>query len=266
MGLTPVKTRIREIAALRPVERARRALGLQAEPPCLHMSFTGNPGTGKTTVGLRIAEMLHQLGYIRRNSVVSVTRDDLVGQYIGHTAPKAKEVLKKAMGRARYRPARIGVDQGAVLFPVGGRRCGDRAGGALGNNLIIAVGGSDGLVNKKAFDEHKVIYVNLGTPLRGFPQWKSYGVCSGKADQDINPKFLSFSIYSVDYPCKITVADTSERDYQLNIRNEPPDPLIGCGASVSPAWRQDVHVKKETRTSGTSRRRRRPPAGRWWVQ
>ncbi len=98
VGLVPVKTRIREIAALLIVETARRGLGLQAEPPSLHMCFTGNPGTGKTTVGQRIAEMLHQLGYIRRNHVVSVTRDDMVGQYIGHTAPKTKEILKKAMG------------------------------------------------------------------------------------------------------------------------------------------------------------------------
>jgi probable Rubsico expression protein CbbX len=98
VGLVPVKTRINEIAALLLVENARRSLGLQAEPPSLHMCFTGNPGTGKTTVAGRIADILHQLGYIRRNHVVAVTRDDLVGQYIGHTAPKTKEVLKKAMG------------------------------------------------------------------------------------------------------------------------------------------------------------------------
>lgn len=98
VGLTPVKTRIREIAHLLLIDKLRKSVGLAAEPPPLHMSFTGRPGTGKTTVAMRMAEILKRLGYVRKGQLVVATRDDLVGQYIGHTAPKTKEVLKRAMG------------------------------------------------------------------------------------------------------------------------------------------------------------------------
>lgn len=98
VGLQSVKTRIREIAALLLVERMRRSFGLTTQPPTLHMSFTGPPGTGKTSVAMRMATILHRLNYVRKGHLVAVTRDDLVGQYIGHTAPKTKEVLKRAMG------------------------------------------------------------------------------------------------------------------------------------------------------------------------
>ncbi len=98
VGLAPVKQRITEISSLLLVERVRQRLGLAADPPTLHMSFTGNPGTGKTTVAMSMADILHRLGYLKTPRVICVTRDDLVGEYIGHTAPKTKEVVKKALG------------------------------------------------------------------------------------------------------------------------------------------------------------------------
>ncbi|MCA1821078.1 MAG: AAA family ATPase, partial [Pseudonocardia sp.] len=98
VGLAPVKNRIREIAALLLVDRARAQFGLSTSRPNLHMCFTGSPGTGKTTVAMRMADLLYRLGYLRRGHLISSTRDDLVGQYVGHTAPKTKEVLKRAMG------------------------------------------------------------------------------------------------------------------------------------------------------------------------
>ncbi|MHA6616270.1 CbbX protein [Pseudonocardia sp. DLS-67] len=112
VGLAPVKTRIEEIASLLLVDRMRERYGITARRPNLHMCFTGNPGTGKTTVALRMAELLHRLGYVRRGHVVSVTRDDLVGEYVGHTAPKTKDVIKRAMGGVLF------IDEAYYLYKV----------------------------------------------------------------------------------------------------------------------------------------------------
>lgn len=110
VGLGSVKDRVREIAALLLVDRAREQLGLSSSRPTLHMSFTGGPGTGKTTVAQMMAKILHSLGYVRTPRVHTVTRDDLVGQFIGHTAPKTKEAIARAAGGVLF------IDEAYYLF------------------------------------------------------------------------------------------------------------------------------------------------------
>ncbi|GGF28419.1 CbbX protein [Youhaiella tibetensis] len=169
VGLVPVKTRIRETAALLLVDKARRDLGLTQETPTLHMSFTGNPGTGKTTVALRMANLLHRLGYIRKGHLVSVTRDDLVGQYIGHTAPKTKEILKKAMGGVLF------IDEAYYLF----RPENERDYGSEAIEILLQV-----MENQR--DDLVVIVAGYGDRMEKFYQ--------------SNPGFRSRIAHHIDFP------------------------------------------------------------------
>ena len=116
IGLKPVKTRIKEIAALLLIDKARQNLNLASNKPSLHMSFTGPPGTGKTTVASRISQILYRFGYLRKGHVVTVTRDNLVGQFVGHTAPKTKEVIKRAQGGVLF------IDEAYYLYKSGNDR------------------------------------------------------------------------------------------------------------------------------------------------
>jgi probable Rubsico expression protein CbbX len=138
IGLKPVKARIREIAALLVVNKARHLVGLETTRPSLHMSFTGPPGTGKTTVAARMSKILHGLGYLRKGHVVTATRDDLVGQYIGHTAPKTREMLKKAMGGVLF------IDEAYYLYRPDNER--DYGAEAIEILLQVMEGNRDDLV------------------------------------------------------------------------------------------------------------------------
>jgi len=113
VGLLPVKKKIEEIASLLLVDRVRNRFGLEAPRPNLHMCFTGDPGTGKTTVALQMADLLYRLGYLEKGHLVHAMRDDLVGEYIGHTAPKTKRILERAMGGVLF------IDEAYYLYRPG---------------------------------------------------------------------------------------------------------------------------------------------------
>ena len=191
VGLAPVKSRIREIAALLLIDKLRRNLGITSSNPGLHMSFTGSPGTGKTTVGLKMADILYQLGYIAKGHLLTVTRDDLVGQYIGHTAPKTKEVLKKAMGGVLF------IDEAYYLY----KPDNERDYGAEAIEILLQV-----MENQR--DELVVILAGYKEPMDKFYE-SNPGLSSRIANH------IDFPDYTVEELLKISKLMLEEQQYQL---------------------------------------------------
>ena len=203
VGLVPVKSRIREIAALLLVDKLRKNLGITSGSPGLHMSFTGSPGTGKTTVGLKMADILYQLGYIQKGHLLTVTRDDLVGQYIGHTAPKTKEVLKKAMGGVLF------IDEAYYLY----KPDNERDYGSEAIEILLQV-----MENQR--DELVVILAGYKEPMDKFYQ-SNPGLSSRIANH------IDFPDYTVDELLKISKIMLDEQQYQLT-----PEAEIALGQYI----------------------------------
>jgi probable Rubsico expression protein CbbX len=203
VGLAPVKARIREVAALLLIDKLRKNLGISAANPGLHMSFTGSPGTGKTTVGLKMADILYQLGYIKKGHLLTVTRDDLVGQYIGHTAPKTKEVLKKAMGGVLF------IDEAYYLYkPDNERDYGQEA-----IEILLQV-----MENQR--DEIVVVLAGYKEPMDKFFE-SNPGLSSRIANH------IDFPDYTVEELLKISKIMLDEQQYQLT-----PDAEVAFGQYI----------------------------------
>ena len=221
VGLAPVKSRIREIAALLLIDKLRQSVGITAANPGLHMSFTGSPGTGKTTVGLKMADILFQLGYSKKGHLLTVTRDDLVGQYIGHTAPKTKEVLKKAMGGVLF------IDEAYYLY----KPDNERDYGSEAIEILLQV-----MENQR--DDLVVILAGYKEPMDKFYE-SNPGLSSRIANH------IDFPDYTVDELLKIAKLMLEEQQYQLTadaeialtnyIRKRKEKPLFANARSVKNA-------------------------------
>ena len=196
IGLAPVKSRIREIAALLLIDKLRQNVGITSSHPGLHMSFTGSPGTGKTTVGLKMADILYQLGYSKKGHLLTVTRDDLVGQYIGHTAPKTKEVLKKAMGGVLF------IDEAYYLY----KPDNERDYGSEAIEILLQV-----MENQR--DDLVVILAGYKEPMDKFYE-SNPGLSSRIANH------IDFPDYSVNELLQISKLMLQDQQYQLTIDAE----------------------------------------------
>jgi probable Rubsico expression protein CbbX len=221
VGLAPVKARIREIAALLLIDKLRNNLGITAGSPGLHMSFTGSPGTGKTAVGLKMADILYQLGYVQKGHLLTVTRDDLVGQYIGHTAPKTKEVLKRAMGGVLF------IDEAYYLY----KPDNERDYGSEAIEILLQV-----MENQR--DDLVVILAGYKEPMDKFYE-SNPGLSSRIANH------IDFPDYTVDELLQISKLMLEDQQYQLTpdaevafteyIKRRKQNPLFANARSVKNA-------------------------------
>jgi probable Rubsico expression protein CbbX len=218
VGLESVKNRIREISALLLIDKARENFGLSNTLPSLHMSFTGSPGTGKTSVGEKMADILYRLDYVRQGHLVTVTRDDLVGQYIGHTAPKTKNVLKEAMGGILF------IDEAYYLY----KQDNERDYGAEAIEILLQV-----MENQR--DELVVVFAGYKEPMDEF-----YRSNPGLASRVAN--HIDFPDYTVgelsEIAKRLLVSDQYEFDadaemlFQQYLGNRMQQPLFANGRSV----------------------------------
>jgi len=204
IGLAPVKARIREVAALLLIDKLRQSVGITSANPGLHMSFTGSPGTGKTTVGLKMADILYQLGYSKKGQLLTVTRDDLVGQYIGHTAPKTKEVLKKAMGGVLF------IDEAYYLY----KPDNERDYGSEAIEILLQV-----MENQR--DDLVVILAGYKEPMDKFYE-SNPGLASRVANH------IDFPDYSTEELLAISKLMLQDQQYQLT-----PDAEIALSQYIS---------------------------------
>jgi probable Rubsico expression protein CbbX len=223
VGLAPVKARIKEIAALLLVQRLRKNLGLGMKSTTvgLHMSFTGSPGTGKTEVANRMADILFKLGYIRKGHLITVTRDDLVGQYIGHTAPKTKEVLKRAMGGVLF------IDEAYYLY----KPDNERDYGAEAIEILLQV-----MENQR--DDLVVIFAGYKDRMDGFYE-SNPGLSSRVANH------IDFPDYTPEELIQIARLILEEQQYRMNeeaefalleyIRKRKDLPLFANARTISNA-------------------------------
>ena len=228
VGLAPVKSRIREIAALLLIDKLRQSVGITAANPGLHMSFTGSPGTGKTTVGLKMADILFQLGYSKKGHLLTVTRDDLVGQYIGHTAPKTKEVLKKAMGGVLF------IDEAYYLY----KPDNERDYGSEAIEILLQV-----MENQR--DDLVVILAGYKAPMDKFYE-SNPGLSSRIANH------IDFPDYSVDELLQISKLMLQDQQYQLT-----PDAEIAFKQYISKRKEQPLFANARSVKNALDRARMR---------